>query len=1136
VSNFVRLRAVYTASLLLVFTLAACKRGDTLPEPSSEAYQETVAAFYTGLAALQAGTDVGAEDNLRRAAELAPGEPALWANLGVLAIRQNRFEDAREWLERAQSLAPDNSHIETLLALLYSNQGDLGQAEAHLRRAIELEPANLHAMFALAQVIERQGGPETDAEVQQLLDTLLQEQPDNLILLLEQVRLAARRGDQVAAAEAVQHLAPYAESWPDDVQEQFTALQTAVSSDLPQAATQVTFLRNSLLPLPAYRRDLAAVQGTAGQIGELMPRFVRLPAPVSAMAAADSQLTFTPEPATDSGQNVAWAGAVWLNAEQGPALALMGPEAHLGSAVLPALPGAGTGLTPLDFNYDFLTDVLMAGPGGLRLYRHDSIGTFTNVTAQMGLPAAVTAGRYNGAWAADIDSEGDIDLVLGVEGAPLVLRNNGDGTFESLQPFTNITNVRDFTWADLDADGDPDAALLDAAGRLHVRLNERMGQFSEQPLPDGAGSVAAITATDLNSNGLNDLIVLGTDGGIRRLSREDDTWVAEELGQWDNNTALSPDTDARLLAADLDNNGGLDLIASDSTTAVWLQRQDGSFQPLNAGIDATAFDVADLNGDGRQDLIGVQNGAAVRLLNQGTADYHWQVIRPQASLAAGDQRINSFGIGGEVEVRTGMLFQKQPITAPAVHFGLGDHEAVEVARIVWPNGDVQAEFSLQAGQVITTPQRLKGSCPWLFTFDGEGMQFVTDFIWRSPLGLAINAQETAGIAMTEDRIKIRGDQLVPRDGFYDLRITAELWETHFFDHVSLLVVDHPAGTEMHVDERFAFPPPDLTAQITTPVQPVAGAWDHTGNDVAAMVRERDGVYLDSFGPGAYQGVTQDHYVEVEIPDQAPEQGLRLMGFGWIRPTDSSINVAIAQGSHAPPAGLSMEVPDGQGGWRTVQEGLGFPAGKLKTVVLNLDGVFQPGTPRRLRLRTNLEIYWDALGWAVAQPGAEARTQHLMPQMAELRYRGFSQVVMPDRSSPDVPVYELEGTAQRWRDLEGYYTRFGDVRELLQQVDDRYVIMNAGDEMRFLFPALAPPPDGWLRDFVLIGDGWVKDGDYNTAFSRTVHPLPAHDITDYSTPPGALTEDPVYQRHPEDWQVYHTRYVTPERFHYALRPD
>ena len=74
----------------------------------------------------------------------------------------------------------------------------------------------------------------------------------------------------------------------------------------------------------------------------------------------------------------------------------------------------------------------------------------------------------------------------------------------------------------------------------------------------------------------------------------------------------------------------------------------------------------------------------------------------------------------------------------------------------------------------------------------------------------------------------------------------------------------------------------------------------------------------------------------------------------------------------------------------------------------------------------------------------------------------------------------------------------------------------------------------LRDFVLIGDGWNKDGDYNTTFSMTVLPLPAHDRPDYTTPPGHLEDDPVYRRHAQDWQHYHTRYITPQRFHEALR--
>ncbi len=88
-----------------------------------------------------------------------------------------------------------------------------------------------------------------------------------------------------------------------------------------------------------------------------------------------------------------------------------------------------------------------------------------------------------------------------------------------------------------------------------------------------------------------------------------------------------------------------------------------------------------------------------------------------------------------------------------------------------------------------------------------------------------------------------------------------------------------------------------------------------------------------------------------------------------------------------------------------------------------------------------------------------------------------------------------------------------MRELLAATDDRYVIMNAGDELRLRFAAPPPPPAGWVRDYVIAGDGWVKDGDYNSTFSRTVQPLPYHARTEYDTPPGTLEDEWVYRHHP-----------------------
>jgi hypothetical protein len=165
-----------------------------------------------------------------------------------------------------------------------------------------------------------------------------------------------------------------------------------------------------------------------------------------------------------------------------------------------------------------------------------------------------------------------------------------------------------------------------------------------------------------------------------------------------------------------------------------------------------------------------------------------------------------------------------------------------------------------------------------------------------------------------------------------------------------------------------------------------------------------------------------------------------------------------------------------------------------------------------------------------------KMRRLEPSVADLHYRGFSTIHQANASSPEIPDYKhLASTTPIWRDLPGFYTRFGDVRELLTKTDDRYVIMNAGDEMTLRFADPGSPPVGWVRDFVIAGDGWIKDGDYNTADSQTVLPYPYHAQRDYDTiTPAGLEDDWEYRHHKEDWQRYQTRYVTPKAFRDALR--
>jgi Tfp pilus assembly protein PilF len=1173
------------AAAALAVVLVSCNRNrpPNVPSPKATDFKKAVAKFYIGLSALDVGNSNLANPVLAEFTKLAPDEPAGWANWGLFALRSAQNDAAAERIKKALELAPNNSKIRELNAILLSRQGKSPEAIAEFRKAVELDPKNLRAANALAQELERQGGPQGEADAQAVLTTILEKRPDNVAVLLEVIRLAAKRGDTDTLKSHVARLLSQNRGFPAKAIEYVGALQKAAAGGNSQvAATQVVFVKNTMQEWPVYRAARRELNPDSGEVAKPIRKPLTLAVPPPTPAAPDEGITFAADNRADpKAQNADVVRAVVLAPELPPNLAqnfqTMGVQAaaesqptvlqadaravrlHSPSGAETSLPFPG-GLTPpahagllaVDLNYDFRNDLVFAGGGGLKMYQQSQAGTFTDVTARAKLPASVATGRLYGVWPIDVDLDGDLDLLVApVSGVPMVLRNNADGTYKPLEPF-GVQDVRDFALTDVDADGEPDPAFVTADGRLRVFANERSGVYRERKLPEGLTNVDAVTVADLNRDGVLDFVVLRDDGALVRLSDKDEGmgWETAEVARWasmppveiESDHPARPDVNqVRLLAADLDNNGGIDLLASRGTTSqVFLSDAQLALKPLATAVPGTVHSVWLMNNDDRLDLVTVTpEGRPLTLMTSGTKRYFAQTVRPRATFVArttdprqsGDSRINPFGIGGEMETRSALLAQKLPIDGPTLHFGMGEQTTADVIRIVWPNGLVNAEFPSSFPQPIVAVQRLSGSCPWLFAWDGAKMGFVTDFIWRSPLGLRINAQDTAGVMTTEDWVKIRGDQLAARDGYYDLRITAELWETHFFDYVSLMTVDHPAGTEVYVDERFAFPPDTFKVYVTGPSKPVAKAVDDNGTDVSEVVSARDGRYLDTFGRGQYQGVTRDHWVEVELPADAPETGpLYLVCYGWIHPTDSSVNVALSQGDHPKPQGIRVEVPDGSGGWRVAKPNIGFPSGKTKTILVPLESLFKPGVPRRVRLGTNLEVYWDSIHVAAGMPDAQIKTRRILPTAADLRYRGFSATAAVDKSSPELPDYhDLKATTQQWRDLIGYHTRFGDVRELLQKVDDRYVIMNAGDEMAFRFPEAAPPPASWVRDYVFIGDGWEKDGNLNTGFSKTVLPLPSHTDPKYNRPPGRLEDDPVYKRYPRDWQVYHTRFVAPDRF-------
>ena len=221
---------------------------------------------------------------------------------------------------------------------------------------------------------------------------------------------------------------------------------------------------------------------------------------------------------------------------------------------------------------------------------------------------------------------------------------------------------------------------------------------------------------------------------------------------------------------------------------------------------------------------------------------------------------------------------------------------------------------------------------------------------------------------------------------------------------------------------------------------------------------------------------------------------------------------------------SVAVKDKTGQWKTVIDIIGIPAGKNKTITIDLTGKFLTDD-RHVRIETDMQIYWDAAFFTVGAQDVPMITTELNPDSADLHYRGFSEMYRPNPHAPHLFDYQKVTKAAQWRDLEGFYTRYGDVNPLLQEVDDMYVILNAGDEITVDFDASRLPPlkDGWIRDFILYSDGWDKDGDINTLTSQTVEPLPFHGMSKYPYP--ETEHYPDDEAHQRFRLKYNTRRVT-----------
>ena len=199
--------------------------------------------------------------------------------------------------------------------------------------------------------------------------------------------------------------------------------------------------------------------------------------------------------------------------------------------------------------------------------------------------------------------------------------------------------------------------------------------------------------------------------------------------------------------------------------------------------------------------------------------------------------------------------------------------------------------------------------------------------------------------------------------------------------------------------------------------------------------------------------------------------------GWVDWADGSTFLAATQ-AHRDLTFPYLQVKDAAGNWQTVVEDMGIPAGKPKTIAVDLTGKFLSAS-REVRIVTNLCVYWDEIFLSENSAPPPTRLTAVAPVAADLHFRGFSKADDPSRAQAARGVRLRERQRRPpcgIRHRRQLHALRRTCEELLAAIDDRMVIMGSGDEVRLRFRAAGLPalPAGWKRDFLLLVDGWAKD--------------------------------------------------------------
>ena len=790
--------------------------------------------------------------------------------------------------------------------------------------------------------------------------------------------------------------------------------------------------------------------------------------------------------------------------------------------------------------------VVEAGQGFRLLW--NTHGTFRPAGATYpGIPEV----KYSKMLVGDLQNDGFEDVVvLGDKGSQVFqFGTNGLATDVSALSRLNTLHARDGLLMDLDFTGKLD--LIAVTGNSHeVRVYRQFGPLlfneitSTSGVPASLHNAQAVMMEDWNLDGSMDVIASRAAGpplllekqrGGRLFPREPTNWVAGAVfctGDFDND--LRPDLAVvgagritvcfnggerkeivfpesagcrQLVAFDYDNDGWLDLWAVGDKIRVWRNVGLAGFQEQTAPLGLDKFEggavseihCADFDGDCDLDVMVVLAKGGLRYLrNEGGNANSLVKVRLVGT------RSNASGIGCKVEIATGGLRLARTVQHLPVEVGVGRYQKLDsflVQWFNWPQGSAEVPFNCQEPLFAAEISAQEGSCPYLYAWDGQGFRFVTDILGAAPLGLPL-AEGRFIEADPEELVWIGNEQTFPaRDGKYLLQITEELREVLYLDDAKLVVVDHEPGTEVHSTDKLLPGKPYAPGALLTlhHEHPLRRAETLDGQEVTAALQAVDGrrVSPAHLRVPQLRGLAEPHGLVLDFGPLEARQPLVLVMNGWLRFGGGMANIAASQDPSLPFPFPVLEAEVAPGTWRAVDVTVGAPAGKTKTILVDLEGRLEPGT-RRLRLAEAYEIHWDRIALMEKKPNPRTKITFVAPNEADLHFRGFSPLRDLPSDWPLTPDYDTVSPNSRWTITPGgWCTRYGDVSELVAACDEGLVLLNGGDELSLKFTAssLPPKPAGSVREFFLYADGWDKDSDFHVATGTEVEPLPFHGMDD-----------------------------------------